>query len=68
MGLFYGHFLRLDNFDEILAVSDGIMVARGDLGVEIPLEMLANNQKEIVRRCNAAGTTTIRFSKCLSYL
>ncbi len=57
----YGTALRtrLENFDEILAVSDGIMVARGDLGVEIPLEMLANNQKEIVRRCNAAGTTNV---------
>jgi pyruvate kinase len=47
----------LVNFDAILEVSDGIMVARGDLAVEIPMETLANVQKEIVRRCNAAGTT-----------
>lgn len=45
----------LVNFDAILAESDGIMVARGDLAVEIPMETLANVQKEIVRRCNAAG-------------
>jgi pyruvate kinase len=46
----------LQNFDSILEVSDGIMVARGDLAVEIPMETLANVSKEIVRRCHAAGT------------
>ena len=45
----------LVNFDAILAASDGIMVARGDLAVEIPMESLANVQKEIVKRCNLAG-------------
>lgn len=45
----------LVNFDAILEESDGIMVARGDLAVEIPMESLANVQKEIVKRCNAAG-------------
>jgi pyruvate kinase len=43
------------NFDEILKVSDGIMVARGDLGVEIPMETLTMVQKEIVRKSNLAG-------------
>ena len=43
------------NFDSILAASDGIMVARGDLGVEIPMETLTNVQKDLVRRSNLAG-------------
>lgn len=45
----------LDNFESILAETDAIMVARGDLGVEIPMETLANIQKEMVRKCNLAG-------------
>ena len=49
----------LVNFDAILAESDGIMVARGDLAVEIPMESLANVQKEIVKRCNIAGKPVI---------
>ena len=56
---------HIDNFDEILTACEGVMVARGDLGVEIPVERIPIEQKKMIRKCCKAGKFAITATQML---
>ena len=55
----------VENLDHIIAVSDAVMVARGDLGIQTPLRDLPLVQKKIIRKCNQAGSPVITATEML---
>ncbi|NYZ78286.1 pyruvate kinase, partial [Candidatus Micrarchaeota archaeon] len=57
--------LGLKNVDEIIAASDGVMIARGDLGVQIPFQDVPFAQKSIIKKCNATGKPVITATQML---
>ena len=56
----------IDELDEIIKVSEGVMVARGDLGVELPMERIPRLQKMIINKCHLAGKISIVSTEILS--
>lgn len=55
----------IENIDAIIRAADGIMIARGDLGVEVPIERIAAIQKDLIRRANESGKPVITATQML---
>lgn len=55
----------VENFDSIIQVADGVMIARGDLGVEVPLSRVPSLQKEMIRKSNLAGKPSVTATQML---
>jgi pyruvate kinase len=60
--------IAINNIDEIIAAADGIMIARGDMGVAIPIYEVPIVQKHIIRKCNAAGKFVITATQMLEHM
>ena len=58
----------IENIDSIIEAADGIMIARGDMGVAIPIHEVPIIQKNIIRKCNAAGKFVITATQMLEHM